>query len=66
MSLIDTSTLLTKAEQTSPDPISDDRLLVYAIRLWQENDHARAILKNTTIRLLMDMGLVEFTNPDDE
>lgn len=57
--MIDTTTLMSRAEQTSTDPISDDRLLVYAIRLWQENPEARKRLKAATIDIMLDMGLVE-------
>lgn len=57
--MIDTTSLMSRTEQTSTDSISDDRLLVYAIRLWQEEPKARKMLKSLTIAIMLDMGLIE-------
>lgn len=63
--MIDTTTLMSRAEQTSTDPINDDRLLVYAIRLWQEEPEARKRLKATTIAIMLDMGLIEYVGESE-
>ena len=63
MDVIDTSQYMTIEEATDPGPITGKRLMLFGIRLWQEDANAREQFEVLTMHILQRLGYASFDHP---
>ena len=61
--VIDTSQYMTIEEATDLGPITGKRLMLFGIRLWQEDAYAREQFEALTMHILQRLGYASFDHP---